>query len=249
MDLATTNALEKDEFISCLCTAISLLEGQLDHVSSLEFKVGNFGESLEEQDIQVERLESEAIQMKVFFAETVLNMQRSIASPCSNPPAPSYASAVRGNVSISVLVVKCVDVAPSDNLDLLTVKMLLDTPYKGLIPSHVRYKNNKVYGSLENDFDVAKAADILNNKPDFQFRFDSASRLSVLFLVVGLFVNVSDTEALKKELGHRNKCLRGRIHSAKVVFTKPHTTEGHVTLFLRIRQAKEEFSFLGKPRS
>ena len=64
--------------------------------------------------------------------------------------------------------------------------------------------------------------------------------------MVALFVNVSDPEFLKKELEHRNKSLRGSIHSVKVVYTKPNTTEGHVKLFLHSKQARDDILFLGK---
>lgn len=122
----------------------------------------------------------------------------------------------------------------------------MDTQNSGFIPSHVRYKNNKVYVTLDNDVAVAKAADILNKKPDFQSRFNSAAKLNVLFPVVALFVNVSDMESLTKELEHRNKSLRGQVHSMRVVFTKQHTTEGHVKIALRTRQAREDILFLGR---
>ncbi len=64
--------------------------------------------------------------------------------------------------------------------------------------------------------------------------------------MINLFVNVSDPAPLKVELEHRNKSLRGLIHSVKVVFTKQHTTEGHVKLFLRTKQARDGILFLGK---
>jgi hypothetical protein len=102
MYLATINALKKDELISRFCMAISLLESQLDNVSSLELKVDNLSESSEEQDNRDERLESGAIRVKFFFEDTVFNMQRLMASPCSNPSVPSYASTVRGKISSSV---------------------------------------------------------------------------------------------------------------------------------------------------
>ncbi|EFX76148.1 hypothetical protein DAPPUDRAFT_322663 [Daphnia pulex] len=95
MYLATINALKKDELISRFCMAISLLESQLDNVSSLELKVNNLSESLEEQDNRDERLESGAIRVKFFFEDTVFNIQRLMAFPCSNPSVPSYASTVR----------------------------------------------------------------------------------------------------------------------------------------------------------
>lgn len=97
---------------------------------------------------------------------------------------------VRGTVFSSVLVAKCVDGALSDNIDLLAVEKCLDTPNSGLIPSHVRYKNNKVYVILDSDVNVAKVADILNKKPDFHSRFRSAAKLNLLFPIVALFVNI-----------------------------------------------------------
>lgn len=198
LDLASINALGNEKLISRLCKAISLLEDQSDRMSELESMVSRLEDSLDDQAKQVARLGNEATQMKISFADTVLNLQRPPANPSSGPPGTSYASVVRGTVSSSVSVATSVDGVSSESLDLLAVEKLLDTPNSGLIPLHVRYKNNKVYVTLDNDVAVAKAADILNNKPDFQSRFNSASKLNVLFPVVALFVNISDIEALKK---------------------------------------------------
>ena len=55
-----------------------------------------------------------------------------------------------------------------------------------------------------------------------------------------LFFNVSDLENLKKELEHHNSILRGQIQSVKVIFTKLHTTEGHVKSFFNSRVAWDD---------
>nr|CAH0109609.1 unnamed protein product [Daphnia galeata] len=91
------------------------------------------------------------------------------------------------------------------------VEKLLDTPNSSLIPSHVRFKNNKEFVTDENELAVAKAAAILNNKPEFQSDFETVSKIMVSHPVVPLFVNVSDLDNLKKELKHRNSILRGQI--------------------------------------
>ena len=124
-------------------------------------------------------------------------------------------------------------------------------PNIGLIPSHVRYKKNRVYLTLDSScltttLILAKAAVILIGKPEFHYYFDAASKLNVLFPVIALFENVSDPESLKAELEHRNKSLRGLIHFVKVVFIKQHITEGHVKLFLRTKQVRGDIFFLGK---
>nr|CAH0102051.1 unnamed protein product [Daphnia galeata] len=77
------------------------------------------------------------------------------------------------------------------------------------------------------------------NKPDFNSRFELASKLNVSFPVVALFVNISDVNALKVELEHRNSALRGQIHSVIVIYTKPQTTEGHVKIFLISRAVRD----------
>ncbi len=72
----------------------------------------------------------------------------------------------------------------------LSLTILICWLLSGLIPSHIRYKNKKVYVFLDSDVNVAKVADIINKKPDFHSRFSSATKLNVLFPVVALFVNV-----------------------------------------------------------
>jgi hypothetical protein len=196
---------------------------------------------LEDKKDQIKCLKVEAVQMKVSFADTVLSLKSSESSPSpSLLSGPTYASVTRSASCKSTLVAKCIDdQASGAKLDLLEVEKLLDTSNSGLIPSHVRFKNSKMFVTLENDVAVAKAADILNKKPEFQSRFNPASKLNVLYPVVALFVNVSDLDSLKKELEHRNSLLRGQIHSLRTIFTKPNTTEGHVKLFLRSKLVRE----------
>jgi hypothetical protein len=231
---ATILSLSKTELISRLTAALSLLENNLVDISHLESKVSQLSDDLDDQDNQIRRLNDEAVQMKVAFADSVFCLQRS-SSPLDRSTlpvsGPSYASVARGNHTNSVLVAKCVNgSAPAEPLSVLAVEKLLDTPNSGLIPSHVRYKNNKVFVTLDNEVAVTKAAAILNNKPEFQSHFENAGKLNVSFPVVALFVNVSDPDNLRAELEHRNALLRGQIQSVKVIFTKPQTTEGHVKI-------------------
>jgi outer membrane murein-binding lipoprotein Lpp len=110
---------------------VSLLENQLDditdlesrcsrlsddNVSDLESQVSRLNDDLDSQAEQIERLKNEAVQMKVSFADCVLNLQRacpagSAGSSFSSSSASglSYASVARGNISGSVLVAKCAD--------------------------------------------------------------------------------------------------------------------------------------------
>ena len=216
-------------------------------MESLEDKVSQLATSLEERNARIYDLEEEIVNNKVSFANSILKLNQSVVS---SPPVVSgqtYASVARSSVPSAVLVAKCVDGGSSTAvLDVHSVEKLLDTPNSGLIPSHVQYKNNRVYVTLDNEADVAKAAAILNGKADFQSKFDSASKLNVLYPLIALLVNVSDPASLKAELEHRNKSLRGLIHSVKVVFTKQHKTEGHVKLFLCTKQARDDILFLGK---
>ncbi|XP_045023743.1 LOW QUALITY PROTEIN: uncharacterized protein LOC123468139 [Daphnia magna] len=216
-----------------------------DHVSDLESQVSCLKTDLESKVEEISVLKNEAVQMKVAFADGLLSLQR--ASPTglagssfsgTSSHGPSYASVARRNSSGSVLVAKCAD-ASAPPLNVQAVEELLDTPNSGLIPSHVRFKNNKMFVTLDNEVAVAKAAALLNNKPDFSSRFEPASKLNVSFPVVALFVNISDVNALKVELEHRNSALRGQIHSVKVIYTKPQTTEGHVKIFLKSRAVRD----------
>ena len=65
--------------------------------------------------------------------------------------------------------------ATANVLDIYSVEKLLDTLNSGLISSFVRYKNKRDYVTLDSEVDVAKAATILNSKPDFQSQFAPAS--------------------------------------------------------------------------
>ncbi|EFX62974.1 hypothetical protein DAPPUDRAFT_119650 [Daphnia pulex] len=247
---ATILSLSKTELVSRLTAALSLLENNLVDISHLESKVSQLSDDLDDQDNQIRRLNDEAVQMKVAFADSVFCLQRS-SSPLDRSTlsvsGPSYASVARGNHTNSVLVAKCVNgSAPAEPLSVLTVEELLDTPNSGLIPSHVRYKNNKVFVTLDNEVAVAKAAAILNKKPEFHSHFETAGKLNVSFPVVALFVNVSDPAKLNAELEHRNALLRGQILSVKVIFTKPQTTEGHVKIFLKSRAVRDEILALRK---
>jgi hypothetical protein len=156
---ATILSLSKSELVSRLSAALSLLENNLVDISDLESKVSQLSDYLDDQDNQIRRLNDEAVQMKVAFADSVFRLQRS-SSPLDRSTlpvsGPSYASDARGKNTNSVLVAKCVNgSAPAEPLSVLTVEEMLDTPNSGLIPSHVRYKNNKVFVTLDNEVAVA----------------------------------------------------------------------------------------------
>ena len=91
----------------------------------------------------------------------------------------------------------------------------------------------------DNEVAFVKAAVILNNNPEFHSHFETGSKLMVSYPFVALFFNVSDLENLK-ELEPHNSILRGQIQSVKVIFTKLHTTEGHVKSFFNSRVARDD---------
>ncbi len=71
-------------------------------------------------------------------------------------------------------------------------------------------------------------------------------QFNILLPVVPLFVNVSDTVSLHRELEHRNQLLRNQIQSVKVIYTKPLRSEGHVKIFLHTRAATDSILLRGK---
>jgi hypothetical protein len=97
---ATILSLSKTELISRLTAALSLLENNLVDISHLESKVSQLSDDLDDQDNQIRRLNDEAVQMKVAFADSVFCLQRS-SSPLDRSTlpvsGPSYASVARGN--------------------------------------------------------------------------------------------------------------------------------------------------------
>lgn len=194
---STIPALSKDELVSRLLTAVGFLHyfsNVSQTVATLDDKVLKLTTSLDEKNDLICDLGEEIVNNKVSFANSILKLNQ---YPVSSPTCVSgqtYASVARSSLPGAVLVAKCVDGGSSAVLDVHSVEKLLDTPNSGLIPSHVRYKNHRVYVKLDNEADVAKAAAILNSKPDFQSNFDPASKLNVLFPVISLFVNISDPE-------------------------------------------------------
>jgi len=148
-----------------------------DYVSGLESSVPRLSDVLDNQADQIKSLEEKAVQMKVSFADHVLSLQQARPSGFAGPSfsgqsvsGTSYASVTRSNLFVSVLMAKCADVSAAP-LNVQAVDELLDTKNSGLIPSHVRYKNNKVFVTLDSEVAVAKAAAILNNKPEFHSHF------------------------------------------------------------------------------
>ncbi len=110
-------------------------------------------DDLDYQAVKMKSLEEKAVQMKVSFADHVFSLKQAHTSGFAGPSffgqavsGPSYASVARGNLSGSVLVAKCDDVS-APPLDVQAVEELkVDiTKNRGLIPSHVRYKNNMVF--------------------------------------------------------------------------------------------------------
>lgn len=160
--MQSINELSRDDLVSHLCTAVSFLHDQWNFltphvVEALEDSVENLTASLETKDRRIEQLEAEIVSIKVFFADAVLSL-KSVESPYSLFSGPTYASVTRVASNKSTLVAKCIDdQASGDKLDLLEVEKLLDTSNSGLIPSQVRFKNSKMFVTLENDVAVAKA--------------------------------------------------------------------------------------------
>lgn len=91
----------------------------------------------------------------------------------------------------------------------------------------------------DNEVAFVKAAIFSNNNPEFHSHFETGSKLMVSYPFFALFFNVSDLENLK-ELEPHNSILRGQIQSVKVIFTKLHTTEGHVKSFFNSRVARDD---------
>jgi hypothetical protein len=84
LSVDTINSLNKADLISCLCSAVDLLETQFlliseldskvsrldeDHVSDLESKILLLNDDLGNRDDQIKTLEENAVQIKVCFAE------------------------------------------------------------------------------------------------------------------------------------------------------------------------------------
>ena len=207
--LAVIDSLSKPGLISRFCNALTLLENQLSDISDLEFKISRLNNSyvsdIESKVVSLsDELENKKDQIKCLKDEAVqMKVPFADHADTSAPP-----------------------------LNVQAVEKLLDTPNSGLISSHVRLKKNRVFATLDNELAVTKAAAILNNKPEFHSHFETASKLTVSYPVVALFVNVPDLDNLKKELEHRNSIFRGQIQSVKVIFTKPQITEGHVKICL-----------------
>ena len=128
----------------------------------------------------------EAVQMKVAFADGFLSLQRA---------SPTLAMLIclflvyrvlgrlmhmaRGNSSETVWVAKCAD-ASAPSLNVQAVEEMLDTPNSGLIPSHVHFKNNEMFVTLDSEVGVAKAATLLNR--NLEMYSDSRSYFQLCLL-------------------------------------------------------------------
>ncbi|KAK4021709.1 hypothetical protein OUZ56_003618 [Daphnia magna] len=168
----TTTILDwpKDVLIAKLSLCMSHLLNQCNLVSDLESSNSILRCQLNDHVLQVGKLEADIVNIKLAFADSVLGASR-FCNP-SVSPNPSYAMVARGPATSSVLVTKCVAGSePPVPVDLMAVEKMLDTLNTGLIPSHVRVKNDKMFITLDNELAVSKATDILNKQPEFRSQF------------------------------------------------------------------------------
>ncbi len=210
----------------------ALIRKQEVTIKSLEDSSLKQKATIAELEGKVSKLNSDIINMKIAFAD------RTLAS-FSSGSRTSYAAAARGSVLVANFAER---EKPSAPLTVACVESLRDTKASGLVPQHVREKDDNVYITFNDSADVEKAAFVFQKQPLFK----SATSLNVLHPVVALFVDVSDLELLQTELEFRNNVFKGQIHSMKKVFSKPGSSLGHVKIFLRSKQAKDDVLSRGR---
>ena len=208
------------------------------------------------RDAEVSRLKTEIVKMKLAFAEkTIQEYEKSQAvgrpSGLSSHISaarylrPSYASIARSEAP-PVLIAHLADGAGDEVIDIAKVDHLLDSKTNGPVPLHVKKKDNNLLITFTDCADLDRAADVMRSKPDCTSMFKSVSEQNVLFPMVALSVDVSDTKQLQSEIVLRNPSLKDKVHSIRTLYTKPNTNTGHVKILLNNREVRDDFLFRGR---
>jgi hypothetical protein len=120
---------------------------------------------------------------------------------------------------------------------------MLGVGQDGLLPQHVGQKDDKLYTTLKNPANDARAKDIMEKKGTSMFKLVSKS--NTLHPAVALFVNLNFLPSLKNELMYRNDDQNGKVYSCMKVYSKPGSDLGHVKIFLTCRETRDNLLFRG----
>jgi hypothetical protein len=115
-------------------------------------------------------------------------------------------------------------------VDAHTIDRLLDATERGPIPQMVKRKEGKVYISFSDAVQWGRAKSLMETKQECRSLFKSVSVQDKLFPAVVLNVDVSDVDALTRELVFRNPTVGHSIKQAKVIFRSSSSSNGHVKL-------------------
>ncbi|KZR99443.1 Uncharacterized protein APZ42_004677, partial [Daphnia magna] len=228
---------------------------ELSHLDSLSKDVisAKLGAALDFVRLQHERitkLESELLNAKIAFANSVIaqfNPQQTTFSNSQAPPTPglttrpSYAQAARVQHAPVLVANFAKGCAPADRVSLEKMEQLLDSHAGGPVPSSVRQKDSTVFVRLNNPADFDRAKTILESKQnsDRNSMFSSISRSPKLYPAVALFVDLDLLPGLKNELILRNVAFKGKIDSVTQIFKKPGSNKGHVKIFFNNRETRD----------
>jgi phosphotransferase system IIB component len=241
-------ALGKPELITKLNSCITLLREQCEISDATEEEYDNsesvlieeidqltaeLSQTKTERDCNLGKLQAEITSLKVTVAD------RALEAFLSAQTKPSYADVAREGTA-SVVVADYADGRkPNQPLSVSALETLLNSETTGLIPHRVRHRDNQEFITFDDAADAARAAKLFQDNPKFKDMFKGVRKIESLHPVVILFAEVSDLDALRQELEHRNKTFRGQIHDIKTIFRKQGTNLGHVKILLKSERAKK----------
>ena len=170
---------------------------------------------------------------KIAFADEAFK----VFTSCRTSPSPSDTT---NRAETSTLVATVSEAAENEEVDALTIDRLLDASDRGPIPQMVKRKEGKVYISFSDAVQSGRAKSLMETKQECRNLFKTVSMQDKLFPAVALNVDVSDVDALMKELVFRNPNFGRAIKQIRAIFRSSNSTNGHVKLFFDSKKVRDE---------
>jgi hypothetical protein len=140
----------------------------------------------------------------------------------------------------STLIATVKEAAADVEVDTQTIDRLLESSLKGPVPQFVKRKEGKMYISFSDAVQSGRAKSLLESKPEGIRLFESVNTQSRLFPVVALRVDISDLDALKKELVFRNPTCGFAIKQVRTIFRSQNNSSGHAKIFFDSKRVRDE---------
>jgi hypothetical protein len=176
---------------------------------------------------------------KVAFADDAF---RAFTARC-NAPALHLS---QSQTESSTLVVTVREDASSEQVDAQIIDHLLDASESGPVPQTVRRKEGKVYISFSDVVQSGRAKTLMETKSECTRIFESVNTQHKLYPAIILNIDITDLEALKKELVFRNPSIGKSLKSLRTIFRSPNNVTGHVKVFFDTKRARDEVLKAGR---